>query len=149
MRLACAAKRIYNRERNARAMGALRHRGGIPPIVTVLVTIAAIVAASLVAWFMFVTTRSATNQPILEVTVAFASGNTVSITVRNIGSVDVPAGTASVTIKGSQATCNYPTIPKGGSVVCRATFTGITINDGDSGFIEIAGQALGFKVIVP
>ncbi|MCC6065850.1 MAG: hypothetical protein LM576_07685, partial [Thermofilum sp.] len=66
-----------------------RRRGGIPPIVTVLITISAVVAAGLVAWFLFSTTSSATKQPMLEVTSAYGAGNTLTITIRNIGTQEV------------------------------------------------------------
>jgi len=66
----------------------MRRFGGIPPIVTVLITIAAVVAASLVAWFMFMSTRTATQTPIVEVTnaVYLGSGSSwrLSFTIRNI-----------------------------------------------------------------
>ena len=68
--------------------GRRRRLGGIPPIVTVLITISAVVAASLVAWFMFVSTRTATQTPIVEVTNAVYIGSStswrISFTIRNI-----------------------------------------------------------------
>ena len=67
-----------------------RRLGGIPPIVTVLVTIAAVTAASLVAWFLFMSTRTAIQTPIVEITNAVYVGGTgarawrISFTIRNI-----------------------------------------------------------------
>lgn len=76
--------------RVAGVVGGRRRLGGIPPIVTVLITISAVVAASLVAWFMFISTRTATQTPIVEVTNAVYIGGTgsgawrISFTIRNI-----------------------------------------------------------------
>ena len=133
-----------------------RRFGGVPPIVTVLITISAVVAASLVAWFMWTTTRSATNQPIIEVTGAFTDGSTVVFTLRNIGSVDAQVSGASVTCKGTTATSTTcgGSLPKGGSLACRASF-GTTINDGDSCTVQVTfsspsgGVSVGFKVVKP
>lgn len=66
-----------------------RRKGGIPPIVTVLITISAIVAASVVAWFMYASTRSATQAPMLEVTEAYAVGKTLYVNVRNLGPLNI------------------------------------------------------------
>jgi len=69
-------------------VGRRRRLGGVPPIVTVLITISAVVAASLVAWFMFSSTRTATQTPIVEVTNAVYIGSStnwrISFTIRNI-----------------------------------------------------------------
>jgi len=131
--------------------------GGIPPIVTVLITISAIVAASLVAWFMWSTTRSATQQPIIEVTEAYTDGINVVFTLRNIGSMNVTVSSVQVTCKGAtatSATCSG-TLSKGGSLACRASFSSGAINDGDSCTAQITfssssgGVSVGFKVVRP
>jgi len=84
----------------------VRRFGGIPPIVTVLITIAAVVAASLVAWFMFVSTRTATQTPIVEVTnaVYIGSGTSwrISFTIRNISG----ATGSTVSLSGAQLFCD-------------------------------------------
>ncbi|MEM0023582.1 MAG: hypothetical protein QXJ38_02180 [Thermofilaceae archaeon] len=80
----------------------MRRKGGVPPIVTVLVTIASIVAASLVAWFLWTSTRTATSTPILEVTNAYYVGSgsnwRITFTLRNVGSTSVTLSTASVSV---------------------------------------------------
>lgn len=124
-----------------------RRLGGMPPIVTVLITISAVVAASLVAWFLFTTTSSAIRQPLLEVTGAYAlcSGTTCSavhINVRNVGPVDVTIDGASLEVSGVSAswTCSYSSqLPQGasGSVKCTPSGSGSNIPDGASAVLTL------------
>jgi len=68
----------------------MRRVGAIPPIVTVLITIAAVVAASLVAWFMWTTTKSATGQLLLEAKNAYTpDGQRIFFTLNNIGTQEI------------------------------------------------------------
>ncbi|MEM2187116.1 MAG: hypothetical protein QXT37_09070 [Thermofilaceae archaeon] len=145
----------------------MRRFGGVPPIVTVLVVVASIVAASLVAWFLWTSTRAATQQPVLEVTSAYASctGSTcaVSFTVRNVGAQQITSITLEEIIceVGStltSSTSGLSCFPSGQTASCRATFSlssGATISDGASCTarlrVEPGGSrvALGFKVIRP
>jgi copper(I)-binding protein len=109
-----------------------RRRGGVPPIVTVLITISAVVAAGLVAWFLFTTTSGATKQPMLEVTSAYAlcsgTGTATScyvyVTLRNVGTADVTLNQAQLDVPGvaSSITCgtgSSNTVPAGGSINIR------------------------------
>lgn len=134
--------------------------GGVPGIVTVIITIASIAAAALVAYFMYTTTRSATSQPIIEVTSAYASGSNLALTVRNLGAVDVTITDASVTVKGISCTVQdvNKQLAKGSSVVISASCGSSALSDGDSGYVTLSGTTqggtgfsvtLGFKVIVP
>ena len=146
---------------------AQRRRGGVPAIVTVLVVLASLVTAGLVAWFLFTTTRSAVLQPALEVTEAYATGTTVTLTVRNIGAADLvnptvpgsPPGTCSPS--GAQLTsCSIVAgnLNKGGSAVVRCTASAAP-RDGD--MCTLALQAtnrqtsqtialtLSFRVVTP
>jgi len=125
--------------------------GGIPPIVTVLITISAIVAASLVAWFMWSSTRAATLQPVFEVTSAYVSctGTTcaVSFVMRNVGAAQIPSG-GTVTldeiaceqtpggssVTGTSAGCTFSTTTQVAS--CRATF-GASISDGSTCYARV------------
>jgi len=141
----------------------VRRFGGVPPIVTVLVVIASIVAASLVAWFLWTSTRSATQQPVLEVTNAYASctGSTcaVSFTVRNVGALQITSITleeisCETTSGPSTLTPNLSCPPSGQAASCRVTFSA-TINDGASCTARLrvdpgsSRVALGFKVVRP
>jgi len=86
--------------------GGRRRLGAVPPIVTVLITIAAVVAASLVAWFTFSSTRTATQTPIVEVTNAVYIGSgtnwKISFTIRNISG----ASSATVSLNSAQLFCD-------------------------------------------
>ena len=138
--------------------------GGVPPIVTVLITMSALVAASLVAWFMWITTSSATKQPVLEVTDAYTDGTNVYFTLRNIGSAAATVSNIQVTCKGITPTnplpsCTYSpgstnAIPKGSSAACRASgFSALT--DGDFCVVQITLSSpttsvnVEFKVVQP
>jgi hypothetical protein len=116
-----------------------RRLGGIPPIVTVLITISAVVAAGLVAWFLFTTTSGATKQPMLEVTGAYAlcsssgSCSAVYVTVRNVGAVDVTITGAALEVAGGSPTFNSSSnlniaVPLGGSANLRFTPQGTNTN---------------------
>ena len=108
-----------------------RRRGGVPPIVTVLITISAVVAAGLVAYFLFSTTSGATKTPMLEVTSAYAlcsgtSCSAVHITVRNVGAANVTITNAALEVAGmSSTTFNSLSpnvaIPPGSSVNLKFT----------------------------
>ena len=132
-----------------------RRLGGIPPIVTVLITISAVVAAGIVAYFLFTTTSSAARTPMLEVTSAYAlcsgTGCAVYVTLRNVGAgnvtiitsssppspqIEVPTGTGitSISCAPNPALPNNQ-VPPGGSVNLRCPSSGtqsVNIPDGTS-----------------
>jgi hypothetical protein len=147
-----------------------RRLGGIPPIVTVLITISAIVAAGLVAYFLFSTTSGATKQPMLKVTSAYAlcsgtSCSAVHITVRNVGAADVTITGASLEVAGmTGATFSPPsgsiTVPVGGSANLRFGVSGTSTNilDGASAVLTLtvtpaggsqASLSIAFKIARP
>ena len=128
-----------------------RRKGALPPILTALITIAAIVSAALVTWFMFTTTSSAVKQPVLQVTDAYyLPGPTPSLymTIRNLGTSDV-------TLKLGQITCSSDTssititngtysyspsirVPKGSTVVVRYYGIPSTPRDGDLCIVQVS-----------
>jgi hypothetical protein len=125
-----------------------RRRGGVPPIVTVLITISAVVAAGLVAYFLFSTTSSATKQPMLEVTSAYAlcsgtSCSAVHITVRNVGTANVTITGATLDVAGVSSAFNPPSlnvaIPPGSSANLKFTPQGTNPNipDGASAVLTL------------
>jgi hypothetical protein len=145
----------------------LRRRGALPPIITVLIILGSLVATGLVVWFMFTTTRSAVNQPVLEVTEAYATGTAVTLAVRNVGSVDLadvgfagnPQGACSpsgVTLTGCSVVAG--SLAKGNSAVVRCTASAAP-GDGDTCTLALqatnqqtgqtAGLPLSFKVVTP
>ena len=136
----------------------MRRAGGIPPIVTVLITIAAVVSAALVAWFFYASTRGATTTPVIEVTQAYASGNRLCFTVRNLGSTTLSGVTLNEVRCGNKYNVGSPTYmgkppyaPGEAFTVC--TSMSAPLSDGESCMvaITIGGHAvtLGFKVTVP
>ncbi|MCS7104007.1 MAG: hypothetical protein NZ954_00390 [Thermofilaceae archaeon] len=56
----------------------MKHKGGVPPIVTVLIVIAAIVGSALVAYFMYATTSAASRTPVLEISPLYVTGGSQS-----------------------------------------------------------------------
>ncbi len=134
-----------------------RRLGGVPPLVTVLITLSAIVAAGLVAWFLFTTTSSAAKTPVLEVTGAYATGTTLRFTVRNVGSVaasNLAVASATCTSGGTltPGACNPLTLNPGQSAVCTITGSS-SFADGSSCTVELSyttgRETLAFKVAVP
>ena len=159
-------------ERNKSAASTLvrvrrgRRFGGVPPIVTVLITIAAVVAASLVAWFMWTSTRGATQQVVLEVTGAYISvtGATTALTftVKNVGALQIanaptlyevqceqPAGGNPISHSSTQG-CTWSSATQMGS--CRATFNA-ALQDGARCFARLnaGGRSVTvtFRVVKP
>jgi len=104
--------------------------GGVPPIVTALITISAVVAAGLVAWFLFATTSSAVRQPILEVTEAYAIGTTLRINVRNVG------GAKAAGVRILSAVCT-----SGGPSYTFGSFVPSDIDPGQTASCTITGQS--------
>jgi hypothetical protein len=142
-------------------MTARRH-GGVPPLVTVLITLSAIVAAGLVAWFLFTTTSSAAKTPVLEVTGAYATGTTLKFTVRNVGSVaanNVALASPTCSSGGTLTPqgCTPNSLNPGQSAVCTITGSS-SFADGSSCTVELSYTTpsgntertlLAFRVAVP
>jgi hypothetical protein len=137
----------------------VRRRGGVPPIVTVLITISAVVAAGLVAWFLFTTTSSATKRPVLEVTSAYYVGNTLKVTLRNVGAVKAEnlkvTGVTCASGASSSSGGNVGDIAPGQSAVASISISGL--KDGDSCVMDVtygvsgttSTESLAFKVVAP
>ena len=142
---------------------AQRRRGALPPIIVVLITMAAIVSAALVSWFLIVSTRSATNRPILEVTDAYYlpssdTSGSIFLTISNIGAVDVAVSRIEITCQ-SGGTASYTSssmqIPKGAAQSIKASASG-AINDGDLCTAQVSlsspsstSLTLSFRVVKP
>ncbi|MEM4640866.1 MAG: hypothetical protein QXT93_13405 [Thermofilum sp.] len=141
----------------------MRRKAGVPPMVTVLVTIASIVAAALVSWFLYAAARSAVQQPLVEVTVAYAVGSGTSwrvmVNLRNVGSVDLFSVTAVLEIPAGSfsLTCSPGTLSKGQSTTCSGNVSA-ALSDGMSAVVAVQGTdpsgrqhriPLGAKITVP
>jgi hypothetical protein len=105
--------------------GRKRRVGAIPPVVVVLITIAAIVAASLVAWFMWTTAKNATSQLLLEVTNAYTpDGQRIFFTLNNVGTQRLTITqvigncTAGVSTYGGTGACNPSPLDAGQTAAC-------------------------------
>lgn len=143
----------------------MKRRGGVPPVVTALVTIASIIATSLVAWFLFTATQSAVQQPLVEVIAAYAIGSgtswRISVNIRNIGSVDLSSVSATLEIPTSTnpilLSCTPATLARGQSISCSGSVTA-SLADGMSAVITVQGVdssnrqqriPIGVKLTVP
>jgi len=136
-----------------------RRRGGVPPIVTVLITISAVVAAGLVAWFMFTTTNAAVKRPALEVVSAYYAGNTLKVTLRNVGAVTAKGLTVKAvtctSASQSSLSVNVDDIAPGQNAVASISISGL--KDGDSCVMDVqysvsgttSTESLAFKVVAP
>ena len=134
-----------------------RRKGALPPIIVVLITMAAIVSAALITWFMLVSTRSATNRPVLEVTDAYYVSGNIFLTISNIGAVDVAVDRIEITCQngGTARYSGYTPIPKGAAQSIKAPVSG-AINDGDLCTAQVflsspssTGLTLSFRVVKP
>jgi len=136
-----------------------RRKGALPPIIVVLITMAAIVSTALITWFMIVSTRSAVNRPILEVTDAYYVSGNIFLTISNIGAVNVTVSKIDITCqRGGTAsyTLNPPTqIPKGAAQSIKVPVS-VTINDGDLCTAQVTlsspsstSLTLSFRVVKP
>ena len=137
-----------------------RRRGGIPPIVTVLITISAVVAAGLVAWFLFTTTNAAVKRPALEVVSAYYAGSMLKVTLRNVGAVTAKdLSVTAVTCTSASQRFNSPVsvgdIGPGQNAVASISISGL--KDGDSCVMDVtygvssttSTESLAFKVVAP
>ena len=83
-----------------------RRKGALPPIVTVLIVVAAIVATALVAWFLYASTARATRTAMISVvgvpTLYASGGNTyLYVTLKNDGTAPLNVYNAKVVIQAS------------------------------------------------
>jgi hypothetical protein len=133
-------------------------RKGISSVATVIIFLATIVSAALVLAYFFISTKSATSQPLLDISDAYYISGSIIFTIRNIGSVDVTASSISITCPGGTASYSTSTsIPKGTAQSIKATVaSGATINDGDLCVAQVTlsspasmSLTLSFRVIKP
>ena len=139
-------------------------RKGISSVATVIIFLATIVSAALVLTYFFLSTKSATSQPLLDIADGYYVSGNLMFTLRNIGAVDVTVSSISVTCK-SGATFSYSgpsiSLPKGSVQSIKATpssgsTTQPTVNDGDLCVAQVqlssptsSGVTLSFRVVTP
>jgi P pilus assembly chaperone PapD len=103
-----------------------------------------VVAAAIVAYFLFSTTSSAARTPMLEVTSAYAlcsgtSCSAVHVTVRNVGAANVTITSASLEVAGvaSSLSINPNIIVPPGSSANLRFGTSANIPDGASAVLTL------------
>ncbi|MEM1788307.1 MAG: hypothetical protein QW085_06930 [Pyrobaculum sp.] len=155
----------------------MKRKGGVPPIVTVLVTIAAIVAAALVAYFIYTSTAAATKQPVIDVSPLYVTGGTpatttwgpgvtcsgsapcrLSITIRNVGSVTLSSVTVQVYLPGASSptplsSVTSTTLAPGQSLTYATTLTSLpsppgSIPDGQGVTVEVRYTSGGTTYVI-
>lgn len=123
----------------------MKRIGGIPPIVTVLIVIAAMVGSALVAYFMYATASASSRTPVLEISPLYVTGGLQSgasvacsatttcrltLTIKN-------TGTATITI-------DRVYVYRGDLLVVNATFSSpVVIQPGQSFTHPSPGVSLG------
>jgi hypothetical protein len=124
-----------------------RRRGALPPILTALITIAALVSAALVGWFIFTTTSSAVRQPVLDIVDAYylpGANPLFYMTVRNLGTSDVTLQLGQITCSGTSSSTIYNgtyssiRVVRGSTVVVRYTSVSGTPRDGDLCIVQVS-----------
>jgi len=89
-----------------------RRKGALPPVVTVLIVVAAIVATALVAWFLYASTARATRTAMISVvgvpTLYASGGNTyLYVTLKNDGTAPLNVSNAKVVIQASTGSLTF------------------------------------------
>jgi len=137
-----------------------RRKGALPPIVTVLIVVAAIVATALVAWFLYASTARATRIAMISVVGAptlYADGK-LYLTVKNDGTADLSLSGAKVVMQtaGSSVECNLTStigsIPAGGSANLLFSCPSDKFNeipDGALAKLQAGGYEVSFAVAKP
>ncbi|RLE75722.1 MAG: hypothetical protein DRZ80_02305 [Thermoprotei archaeon] len=119
----------------------MNSKGGVPPIVTVLIVIAFLIGAAIIAWFLVSTTSTASKRPllVLEPGVYYeSSSGTLYFVLRNDGTVAANLNSVSVVIGGVgevSASCNPTSLSPGTSAKCSASL-GTSPNDGAEGTVH-------------
>jgi hypothetical protein len=96
-------------------------KGSVPPFVVALITIVIIAAAVLVSWWYFALTRNVLNQPVLDITDAYYVGNTLYVTLRNLGGYNITVNSFNVLCSGQ--TNQITMTPTGVTIIAGATKT--------------------------
>jgi hypothetical protein len=117
-----------------------KRKGALPPIVTILIIIAAVVATALVAYFLYTTTARSVRAGMLSVVgqpTLYADGS-LYVTFKN-------DGTAPVTLQG--ATIVVQDVNKNPVTFGNPSGGPATLNPGQSGSYVFTGDAAKFKDI--
>jgi len=126
-------------------------RGGVPPIVVVLVVVAFLISAALVSWYIISIHSKASKQPLIVLEPGvYADGQTVFFTLRNDGTETADLTSVYVRVAGAGealASCEITNLQPGQSTRCSATLTSAP-TDGSEGVIRTPYVNLKFIVDV-
>ena len=136
--------------------GATRHRGGLPPALTIIISVSGIAAAVIAAYFLVSTTQRASKQCVLVLT-GVPYYDTVShklyFTVRNDGTAACDLSSVIAVLGGQEATCKGGTtsLAPGDSTSFSCTFTNPPsgVKDGDKVAIQTPTTTLTASVSTP
>ncbi|HDJ89860.1 MAG TPA: hypothetical protein ENG40_04125 [Thermoprotei archaeon] len=91
--------------------------GGLPPIISVIITVASLITAALVGYWLWYTTITATKRPLLSIEgSASVIGANLYITIRNDGNIAVDIQRVIVSINGGSGTEYNPSATNGGDL---------------------------------
>jgi hypothetical protein len=142
-----------------------RRKGALPPVVTVLIVVAAIVATALVAWFLYASTARATRTAMISVAgqpTLYANGS-LYVTLKNDGTAPVTLSGATIVVQdksGNPVPFTYTSgrspLNPGESASCKFNYAGTgafditSIPDGALATLQTAdGYQLSFAVAKP
>ena len=132
-------------------------KGGVPPIVTVLIIVSFLISSALVGWFIISTAVVSTKQALISVsgspTITLGSPNTLYLTLRNDGTRDAKVNEILLSDGSSTYLCSISssTIVKAGgeSLTLTCTFDG-SISSGKTldGVVRTDAGEINFRATV-
>ncbi|MCD6563120.1 MAG: hypothetical protein J7K23_04285 [Thermoproteales archaeon] len=133
------------------------NRGGVPPIVTVLIIVSFLISSALVGWFIVSTAIVSTKQALVSVsgspTITLGSPNTLYLTLRNDGTRDASIDEIILSDGSSTYSCSISSsrlIRAGGSsLAVTCTFDG-SISSGKTldGVVRTDAGEINFRATV-
>ncbi|RLF04186.1 MAG: hypothetical protein DRK00_07250 [Thermoprotei archaeon] len=132
-----------------------RHKGGVPPIVTIAVMLAFLIAAAVVGYFVIVTAQHSSRRCILEVEgVVYydTDTDTIYFTLRNVGTAACDLGSLTIVLNGRTCSVSLSSLDPGKStsVSCSSwSPSAPSVESGDTGALQTPGGTLTFTVTTP
>jgi len=128
-------------------------KGAVPPIVTILIILAFIVATAAVSWYITATHTRASRKPLphLEGGV-YSDGQKLYFTLRNDGTTELDVTEIEVVLPNSDpisvasTNCDKDIISPGESTKCRIDLNNIALSDGTEGIVRTPYGDLRFTV---
>ncbi|RLF05171.1 MAG: hypothetical protein DRK00_05075 [Thermoprotei archaeon] len=136
--------------------GAVRRRGGLPPALTIIISVSGIAAAVIAAYFLVSTTQRASKQCVLVLTgVPYydTTSHKLYFTVRNDGTTACDLSTVIAVLGGREASCTggAASLSPGESTSFSCTFSNPPsgVKDGDKVAIQTPTTTLTASVSTP